>query len=443
MVWKSYLCLVSLVLAVGAGGCKPNSTGGGGAPDSAKGTPSAAASPSPAGKPSAANPEGVSEKLPGSGATAAAPGNGETQGESKANANAQVIVLGYHRLVNKVRRPDTEITATAFEAQMQMLKDAGVTVIPLRDLIAWREGKKEIPASSAVITFDDGWKSQYTVAWPIMQKFGYPFTLFIYTNYVKGQPRAGGESLSWGELSEMRDAGVDIQGHSVSHQDLRGKRQRPNDYEVWLKYELEDSKKLIEQQLGVKVDSLALPYGFYNAWVLQVAKDAGYKVVFTVNGQRITNGTPAALMGRFIIEGDKPRVFSEAVRSVAEASDGNGGVVRAVSPRALGTQPRDGAMVSDPRPVVKVNMEGLGASDAAKATMRISGLGLVNATYEPTTRTLTHKPDEDLVMGGHTVIVTAPSNRGGVLETRWSFIIVPPAPQKITTQTTPQAEAKR
>ena len=77
---------------------------------------------------------------------------------------AQVIIFCYHRLVDKIRYPGTEITPAAFEAQMKELKDRGITVISLQDLLAWKRGEKNIPPRSAVVTFDDGWKSQYEVA---------------------------------------------------------------------------------------------------------------------------------------------------------------------------------------------------------------------------------------------------------------------------------------
>src|SRR5438105_8680117 len=99
---------------------------------------------------------------------------------------AQTIILCYHRLVDKVRYPGTEITPPAFEAQMKALKDRGITVISMQDLLAWKRGEKNIPPRCAVITFDDGWKSQYEVGWPILKKLGYTFTMFIYTEGVSG-----------------------------------------------------------------------------------------------------------------------------------------------------------------------------------------------------------------------------------------------------------------
>ncbi len=134
---------------------------------------------------------------------------------------AQTIIFCYHLLVDKVRYPGTEITPAAFEAQMKELKDRGITVISMQDLLAWKRGEKNIPPRCAVITFDDGYKAQYEVAWPILKKYGYPFTMFIYTEGVRGGSLGGGGAITWEQLADMRDNGVDIEAHSATHQDMR------------------------------------------------------------------------------------------------------------------------------------------------------------------------------------------------------------------------------
>src|SRR2546425_4179169 len=157
---------------------------------------------------------------------------------------AQTIIFCYHRFVEKVRTPGTEIKTADFEAQMKALKDRGITVIGMQDFLAWKRGKKNIPPRCAIVTFDDGWKSQYEVGWPIMKKLNYPFTLFIYTEGVRGGHFGGGEAITWEQLAEMRDAGVDIQAHSATHQDLRKgydiinkKKTSGAEYEQWLQNE--------------------------------------------------------------------------------------------------------------------------------------------------------------------------------------------------------------
>jgi len=115
--------------------------------------------------------------------------------------SAQVVVFGYHRFESKVRRPDTEITPEAFEAQMQELQDKKVAVIGMQDFLAWKRGEKSIPSRAAIITIDDGWKTTYDVAWPILKKFNYPFTLFIYTEGIRGGKYGGGAAMSWEQLA--------------------------------------------------------------------------------------------------------------------------------------------------------------------------------------------------------------------------------------------------
>ena len=340
------------------------------------------------------------------------------------NRNAQVIVLGYHRVVDNVRRPDTEITKGDFEAQMQQLKDEGITVIPMRDFLAWKRGEKDIPAKSAVITMDDGWKSQYEAAWPILKKFDYPFTLFIYTDYVKGGPKSGGESITWEQIAELRDAGVDIEGHTVSHKDLRGPKHNANptpEYDAWLWNELNESKQILEQRLGVKIEALALPYGFYNAHVQEMAKKAGYEAIFTVYGQRIGYGSPNNALGRYMIEANKPKVFASAVHFGSGASVDSEPVAEFTG-SSLSTEPADNTTVSDPRPVIKVNLESLGEVDPATLSMRVSSLGAVNAKYDAASKSYTYQPATKLKDNRYSVIVTGKA-KGKKVEARWGFAV--------------------
>ena len=143
-------------------------------------------------------------------AVAAAPTETPSPTPPPIDRTSQVIVFGYHRFQKNVRRPDTEITPEAFEAQMKELQDQKIPVIGMQDFLAWKRGEKAIPPDAAIITIDDGYKSGYEVAWPILKKFNYPFTLFIYTEGIKGGKFGGGDAMSWEQLAEMRDAGVDM-----------------------------------------------------------------------------------------------------------------------------------------------------------------------------------------------------------------------------------------
>jgi peptidoglycan/xylan/chitin deacetylase (PgdA/CDA1 family) len=178
------------------------------------------------------------------------------------NRTAKFIVLLYHRF--EERPAELVTTPNDFRTQMKALKDSGISVISTQDLLAWRKGEKAIPSKSAVITIDDEWNSQYYVAWPILKEFGYPFTLFVYTKWVG----MGGKAMTWAQLEEMRDAGVDIEAHTVSHHDLRH-APRGQDYTPWLHNEVYGCKETLESKLGVKIIAFAFPYGFHNEVVQQ------------------------------------------------------------------------------------------------------------------------------------------------------------------------------
>jgi peptidoglycan/xylan/chitin deacetylase (PgdA/CDA1 family) len=353
--------------------------------------------------------------------------------------NAQVVIFGYHRFVNNVKRPDTEITPAAFEAQMQELKNKNISVIPMQDFLAWRRGEKAIPSKSAILTFDDGWKSQYEVAWPILKKFNYPVTLFIYTEGIKPGHFSGGESMSWEMLAEMRDAGIDIQGHTATHSDLRKpydkvakKKLSPEEYEQWLDKEIAGSKQMIEQKLGVKVNCFAVPYGFHNAHIEEVVMKAGYEALFTVYGQPITMHTPLNSVGRYLMEANKPKTFTDAVTSIATTAVGPS--VAEVAPSNLQTQPADGETIKNALPLIKANITSLGAIDPGSVEMRVSGLGKVDASFDPKSTTVAYQVTQRLKDKTCTVIVSAKSG-GKKVETHWTFNIddggasaKPPAP---------------
>jgi peptidoglycan/xylan/chitin deacetylase (PgdA/CDA1 family) len=340
---------------------------------------------------------------------------------------AQVIVFGYHRFVNQVHRPDTEITPQAFEQQMEELKNRGITVIPMQDFLAWKRGEKNIPPRCAVITFDDGWKSQYEVAWPIMKKFGYPFTMFIYTEGVRGGHFGGGEAITWEQLAEMRDAGIDIQAHSATHQDLRKpydkvakKKLTPPEYEQWLRNEVVGCKELLEQRLGIRVNCFAVPYGFYNQHIKDVATQAGYEAVFTVYGQPLTFRSSMDSLGRYLIEANKPKVFSDAIAMIATSTAG-GAPVAEIGAANIQSKPADGETVRNALPLISANLSAFGAIDPGTVTMRVSGLGVVPASYDPKTQTVSYQVTQKL-RDKCSVIVEAKSG-GKKVEAHWSFAI--------------------
>jgi peptidoglycan/xylan/chitin deacetylase (PgdA/CDA1 family) len=391
-------------------------------------------SPTTSSEPVSSSPASAGETAggsPGPGVTGASPSPKITK--AVVDQTAQTIIFCYHRLVDKVRYPGTEITLADFEAQMKQLKDAGITVISMQDLLAWRRGEKNIPPRCAVVTFDDGWKSQYEVAWPIMKKFGYPFTMFIYTEGVRGGSLGGGEAITWEQLADMRDNGVDIQAHSATHQDLReghnimlaagGKRTRTKltgpEYEQWVRNEVVGSKELLEQRLGIKVNCFAVPFGNYNEHVKELARNTGYEAMFTVYGQPITFTSPLDSLGRYAIEANKPKVFVDAVKMIGTSSGGAAAVAE-VGAADLSTQPADGSTVRTALPLIKANFSRVGGIEPGSVQMRVSGLGVVPVSYDPKTGMVSYQVTQKLRGNSCTVIVSAKAE-GKKVEAHWTF----------------------
>jgi peptidoglycan/xylan/chitin deacetylase (PgdA/CDA1 family) len=390
--------------ALPMGGCKKPTL-----PNAAKAVPQEAPAPAPAAEPVVEAPPPPKIRQP------------DTKGS--------VIALCYHRFEEKPK-DSMAITPAAFEAQMQSLKDAGFTVIPMQDFLAWRRGEKSIPEKSCLISIDDGYRSGYDVAWPILKKFGYPFTMFIYTAFVKGGALAGGGSLSWAELAEMRDAGVDIQSHTVNHQSLRLKKGKFQNqfatYEEWLQSEIAGSKHQLESRLGISVGVLAYPYGIHSEQVRAIALASGYEAAFTTYGQRLTYHSPADQLGRYAIEHNKPKIFNDALAMIG--GGGGGGVTESsaapvsgqIAAAGMVTVPMEGEVVHDLKPAIKANLAAMGDVEPGTVEIRVSGVGPVPVKYDPATKLAEGTLLQPLKDRQVTVILSA-LLRGKKVEVRWNF----------------------
>ena len=358
------------------------------------------------------------------------------------NRGAGVIVLCYHRFED-IPRNYLSIKPAEFETQMQGLKDNGFTVIPMADFLAWRRGEKDIPEKSAIITIDDGYLSGYKVAWPILKKFKYPFTMFVYIQFIG----SGGQSITWDQLAELRDAGVEIGCHSWSHQNLHGKGLSPKEpagrlaiedikrlgYEGWLHKEIIESKQLLEKNLAIKVNTFTYPYGIYNQKARDLVKQAGYEAAFSVYGQRIGFSNPSFdLIGRYAISTREPHIFQSAMTMVGGGSSGYSSsastpALSQLAAASMVTEPMEGETVSNPKPLITANLATMGAIDAGSVEMRVSGFGLVPAKFDGATKTVSYQPTtQPLRDKNYTVIVSAKIG-GKRAETRWTFNFDPSA----------------
>ncbi len=184
---------------------------------------------------------------------------------------SKIPILTYHSFGPKPGFKENKtqlqyrVTVAMFEAQMKYLSDKGYQTITFADLVENQIHGKPLPEKSIVLTFDDGWKSQYELAVPILEKYKFTATFFIITNST------GTKSyMSVDELKDLHAKGFEIASHTKSHPKL------PTLDDAKLLEELQGSKKALEDKLGITVTTLAYPYYAHDARVMKAVQDAGY-----------------------------------------------------------------------------------------------------------------------------------------------------------------------
>jgi len=186
-----------------------------------------------------------------------------------------VPVLCYHQFSKKKTRTKIAVSAEMFDKQMAYLKDNGYNVMSLSALRDFINYKQRPPKNSVVITIDDGWKTIKTIALPILKKYGFKATLFVYTDLIRSEPN--NVTLSWREIKEMVDGGsIEVQSHTVSHTDLSKLSEES------LEKELSESQRIIKEKIGLNVTFIAYPYGTVDEQVVEKLKKYGYEAGFTV-----------------------------------------------------------------------------------------------------------------------------------------------------------------
>jgi peptidoglycan/xylan/chitin deacetylase (PgdA/CDA1 family) len=185
-------------------------------------------------------------------------------------------ILAYHE-VDPVPERGWAVSSEDFADQMRYLALAGYNVVPISALADYLAGRRDsLLPNAVVITVDDGWLCASTEMQPVLKRFGFPWSLYVYPKIV-GQ---GSHALTWAQIAALQKAGVDIESHTMSHAHLTHKSHPYLDdaqYDTFLRTELDESKRIIESHTGQPVRFLAYPYGDYDDAVVAAAKRAGYE----------------------------------------------------------------------------------------------------------------------------------------------------------------------
>ncbi len=221
-------------------------------------------------------------------------------GASAQQRSGEVPILVYHRFGSVVADSMT-VTTAVFEGQLAWLREHHYQIICVRALVeSLRDPAAAIPPRAVAITADDGHKSVYREMFPLIQRYRFPVTLFIYPSAISNADYA----LTWDQLAEMtRTELVEVQSHTYWHPNFHQERARlsPDQYRAFVLMQLTRSKHVIGWRLGASVDMLAWPFGIHDPELEQWAALAGYSAAFTL--ERSAAGREANMLAlpRYLI----------------------------------------------------------------------------------------------------------------------------------------------
>lgn len=284
-MYRKRLAWTLAVLGLLAGGC---------------GAPAGLAQPSPAPRPVAKmpTPKRLSHPLLGPMPPAA-----YTPAQGQVVYQNEVVVLMYHA-IRPVATGGDVITPATFAEELKRFRQDGYHVISLRHLIRFMQDRQTVPPNAIVITFDNGYRSFYREALPLLQAYHDPAALFPIVGWLNGEPvPAGNHALTWKEMRAIQASGlVDIQSqtynlhqavavgpHTTEAADIgrvysyqTGQQESPAAYVQSVTADLLQARQVLQQKLGLtRLDAFVYPFGDYTPALIHILHQTGYRYLFT------------------------------------------------------------------------------------------------------------------------------------------------------------------
>jgi peptidoglycan/xylan/chitin deacetylase (PgdA/CDA1 family) len=190
-------------------------------------------------------------------------------------------ILYYHSISNLPVR--SSVAPEAFTAQMEYLRAHGYQVLSLAEAVHYLTAHTPFSEKSVVLTFDDGFSDNYEHAFPVLERLQLPATIFLAASYV-GSERLPTltrtdfipQPLTWEQVREMQGHGVEFGSHTLTHLMLSQATLQD------VRYEVRESKRLIEDRLGAPVHFFCYPRGDFTRSVQQIVRDEGYRAACTI-----------------------------------------------------------------------------------------------------------------------------------------------------------------
>ena len=165
------------------------------------------------------------------------------------------------------------VSPDLFREQLAWLKSHRYKSVSLDAVIASVTGGKPLPARWVSLTFDDGWRDNYTAALPALQEYGFGATVFLITDRVARNEPLGrwDDYLTASDITEMQAQGIVFGSHTHTHPRLT---KLANDA---VQFELTELRRRLRDELGVETDLFCYPYGNFSPRIAQLVEGAGYR----------------------------------------------------------------------------------------------------------------------------------------------------------------------
>ena len=226
-------------------------------------------------------------------------------------------ILMYHRIGHRPGDGNT-VSPERFELQLQYLEDHGFTFLGLAEWYNLVHLGQTVPSKAVILTFDDGYRDNWELAAPLLARYGAKATVFMVAAGI-------GQKNSWESVDSRRDAelmsgedlrdwirqGFEVGSHGMSHVRVTGLSAEK------LRYELAESKKILEDVIGTEVPFFCYPHGNFDEPAKSAIQEAGYLgAVAIVEGTCWDQIDWYALPRLRVSDRDEPGIFRWKVSSL-------------------------------------------------------------------------------------------------------------------------------
>jgi peptidoglycan/xylan/chitin deacetylase (PgdA/CDA1 family) len=185
-----------------------------------------------------------------------------------ADVNRELVCFVYHRF-DDTRYPSTNIASSVFREQLEYLAENDYLVMSLGQAIQWLKTGNTEQQKAIVLTVDDGYRSFYSHAFPLLQEYGYRATVFINTVHVGDR-----DYMTWEQLGEISNAGIEIGCHSHRHEHFVNLHEE--EMRSLFRHDLQLFRETIKEKLNMLPRLYSYPYGEFNEELKRLLKNNGF-----------------------------------------------------------------------------------------------------------------------------------------------------------------------